>query len=254
MTRRIIKSLFLLFCLVLLGTSFTVAQKKKFDLKKGKSLLNKVKQVTKPEEKNNNTVTLPPVESTEEVSNSDRKLKPPDVIEQIKNAESAFESVSYNETRFYIKEAIRGIELEIGHDILMSMPDNINGIDYEENEDKVYSTGVGFAGMEVSRTYYGSDGLIRASIANSAAFNSAAKMALSSGNYSGFDDNSKIIRYKEYKALVELDESSGFELSVPFGQSSVFILKCEICQTEDELFSIADNFDFNEFKNLFGEE
>ena len=73
------------------------------------------------------------------------------------------------------------------------------------------------------------------------------------GDYQG-DVNSKVIRYKDNKAYIKVDDYSGYELMIPFGQSSVFVLKCPPCESEDELLQVADLFDIDLFKKLLGEQ
>jgi len=232
---------------------------KKFSFKKGKELLKKAKTLSEPE-----TVTetkeAPPSDSQNEVNGlpnsggKKRKLTPPDVNEQIRNARAAFSDKSYTESRFYIQQAIIGIELDIGYKILESMPEIVSGHQADKSQDEVYSTGAGFAGMSISRQYPSDNGYIKASVANSSILAGTAQFAVSSAAMNGYDDNTKVTRYKGYKTILEADDYSGYKMSVPFGQSSVFILECGTCESEDQLMKVADLYDIDEYKTLLGEQ
>jgi len=244
---------------VLLGFLMSIdpclAQKKKFDFSKGKNLLKKVKSLKNPDEPTSETKKEQAVTS-EGTGNEakKRKLSPPDVNEQITNARAAFSDKSYTETRFYVQQAIMAIELEIGHEILESLPESVLGNEADKSQDVVYSTGAGFVGMNVSREYPADGGRIQAAIANSSAFSMGAQMMVASPGMAGYDDNSKVTRYKGYKAVLEVDDYRGYKMSIPFGQSSIFILECQMCESESQLLSAADLFDINEYKTLLGEQ
>lgn len=231
---------------------------KKFSFKRGKEMLKKAKAFTEPEK-----TVEPSKPKSEEVSkepSSDhhsakkRKLTPPDVEEQIRNAKSAYADNSYTEARFYVRQAIMGIELKIGYQILKKMPETVLGHAADKANDEVYSTGAGFAGMSISRSYPTDEGTIQASVANSSVLSSTAQFAVSSATMAGYDQNTKVTRYKGYKTMLEVDDYAGYKMSVPFGQSSVFILNCPICESEDQLLEIADLYDIDEFKTLLGEK
>ena len=254
MTKAFLKTFIAVIIGLLIAVSPSNAQKKKIDLKKGKSLLNKVKKMTEPEKKSSSTITLP-VDNTE-VNNSgpnERKLEPPDVSKEISNAQMAFNDHSYTEARFYIQQAIVGIELEIGHKILNEFPEEVMSINADKSRDVVYSTGAGFTGMEVSRQYVGDEGSIKAIIANSSVLG-YSQYAVSSMAGSSYEENTKITRYKGYKTVLEVDDYEGYKMSVPFGQISIFMLECDVCQNEEELLKTADLFDIEKFKNLLGEK
>ena len=230
------------------------AQKKKFNFDKGKSLLKKVQAVSKTEE-----TVVKPEETKDTSADTDeyakkRKLDPPDVHEQIANARTAYAVQSYTETRFYVQQAIIGIELQIGNKILESMPDAVLGVSADKSEDVVFSTGAGFAGMNISREYPRDIGTNKAMVANNSALTMGMHMATTSPGMAPQDENTKITRYKGYKAVLEADDYRGYKMSIPIGQSSIFILDCRTCDSESQLIEAADLFDIDEFKSLLGEK
>jgi hypothetical protein len=250
-----ILTIFLLCCLISVEPG--MAQKEKEAIKKGRALFNKIKSLKDPVKKE-------PVSQTKIVEDSPandreakkRKLTPPDVRLQINNAGQAYASDDYTEARFYIQQAIMGIELEIGYQILKTMPEMIKGIKADKEQDEVYSTGAGFAGMIISREYPGDEGSIKAAIANNNTLYSYAGMqaSMNAQTMTGGDETSKVIRYKGNKAYLEADDYAGYKMMVPFGQSSIFVLECSSCDTEANLLEIADLFDIEKYKSLLGEQ
>ena len=79
-------------------------------------------------------------------------------------------------------------------------------------------------------------------------------MATTSPGMAPQDENTKITRYKGYKAVLEADDYRGYKMSIPIGQSSIFILDCRTCDSESQLIEAADLFDIDEFKSLLGEK
>ncbi len=232
-------------------------------VQKGKALFNKIKSLRNPlgsPSTSQSPSTSPAAGETYDEGETrepkKRKLTPPDVRLQINNARQAYAGDDYAEARFYVQQAIMGIELEIGYQILESMPEMIMGTEADKSQDEVYSTGAGFAGMIVGREYPGNDGNIKAGVGNNSALYTYAGLQASYDArvmYSG-DDDSKVIRYKGNKAYIKVDDYDGYEMMVPFGQSSVFVLECSLCETEEELMEVAGLFDIEKYKTLLGEQ
>src|SRR5205085_1856227 len=53
---------------------------------------------------------------------------PPDVKENLATAETSFKAGSYGDARYAVQQAMLGVELEIGRQILKSMPETISGL------------------------------------------------------------------------------------------------------------------------------
>ncbi len=259
------KTLFRISTIIILGSLISlqpIMAQKKNKVKKTKVMFNKIKSLKDQLKVQPGSQTSEPTTSTKDEPYEDnaeprnRKLKPPDVRMQIYNANQAFSNDSYTEARFYIQQAIMGIELEMGYQILASMPETVLQIQADQSQDEVYSTGAGFVGMTISREYPGDEGLIKASIGNNSALYSYVGMQASYNTQmmAGGDEDTKVIRYKGSKAYLKVDDYNGFEMMIPFGQSSVFVLMCSLCESEEQLMQAADLFDIAEFKSLLGEQ
>ncbi|MFP4470904.1 MAG: hypothetical protein ACLFPE_09475 [Bacteroidales bacterium] len=214
------------------------------------------------EEENNNSGGTSGSEYSPSGSNSPANTKggglttePPDVMGNIGEAGDAFGNKKYADARFAVRQAILGIELEIGNNILEGLPEKIDGLSKIEDEDQVASSGIGFVGLIIERTYREGDKQFKVTIGNDAAMLSAANMYLASGAYgTSTDDNHKIVKLDGHRAVLEYDEYSGYKLSVPFGQSSVLITEGINFETEDEMMSASGEINIANIKKELGEE
>ena len=182
-------------------------------------------------------------------------VTPPDVNENIEAASSAFKAKNYGDSRHAIRQALLGVEMEIGHKTLESLPESVNNLKKIPEQDKVTSSGIGFVGLIIERQYAGGDQELKLIIGNDAAWLSTVNMYLANSGYatSSSDQNYKQVKFQDYRGVLEYDEYSGYKLSVPFGQSSVFVLEGINFANENELMTAGNKFDLNAIKNQLGE-
>ncbi len=183
-------------------------------------------------------------------------MEPPDVLKNINDAEQAFNVQNYGTAKFAVRQAMLGIEMEIGHNILESLPESVDGMNKVDDKDQVTSMSYGFVGLMLERVYQGGNKELKVNIGNNSALLSAANMMLTSGAYStsSSDQNYKQTTFKGYRSVLQYDNSSGYTLSVPFGQSSIFVLNGINYNSEEELMNAADNFEIEPIKQELGEQ
>jgi hypothetical protein len=175
----------------------------------------------------------------------------PDVKQNISDAESAFKDKKYTETRYAIRQALLGVEMEMGKKVLEGLPNSVNGLKKVDEEDRVTSASIGFVGLIIERVYRNDDKELKFTVGNDAALLAPVNM----GAYvASTDQNQKQVKYKGYNAVLEYDEGSGYKLSVPFGQSSVMILEGVNYANEQEIMSSAEEFDIDKIKKELGEQ
>lgn len=182
---------------------------------------------------------------------------PPDVKQNLSDAESAYGKSSYGEARYAVQQAMLGVELEIGNQILKSLPTTISGLSYDQKQDQVTSTGWGWAGLTIQRRYPSNNKNFEVTVANNAAWMSAVNMYLSSGGYaqqSGGQQNWKQTKIKGYRAIIEYNESSGYKLSVPIGQSSLAVFEGRSFATEPDMMNACNAVDLDGIKKMLGEK
>jgi hypothetical protein len=183
---------------------------------------------------------------------------PPDVKQNLSDAESAYKTGSYGEARYSVQQAMLGVELEIGQKVLKSLPESISGLKKDEQRDQVTSTGYGWAGLTIQREYVnGEDKLFRATVANNSAWMSAVNMYLANSGYAqqtNGQQNWKQTKVKGHRAVIEYDESSGYKLSVPLGQTSIIVWDAVNFATEQEVMAAANTFDIDGLMKMLGEQ
>lgn len=182
---------------------------------------------------------------------------PPDVNANLTDAESAFKTQSYGDARYAVQQAMLGVEMEIGNKVLKSLPETVSGLPFEKESDKVTSTGWGWVGLTIERQYQKDDKQLRTMIANNSAWMSAINMYLANGGYSqstGGQQNWKQTKVKGHKAVIEYNESSGYKLSVPLGQTSLIVWEAVNFATEQEVMTAANAFDIDGLIKTLGEK
>ena len=180
----------------------------------------------------------------------------PDVAENISNAESSFKQGSYTEARYAVRQAILGIEMEIGQNILDGLPETVKGLKTVPENDNVASMSIGFVGLIIERVYLGNDQQLKVIVGNDAVMLSSVNMYLTSGAYASTaeEENHKQVKFKDYRGVLAYDDYSGYTLSVPFGQSSIFIAEGINFESEQEIMAAANEFDIEKIKKEFGEQ
>jgi hypothetical protein len=183
---------------------------------------------------------------------------PPDVNKFLTEAESSYNANSYNKARSALQQAMQGVELEIGQLILKSLPESISGLNKDEKADQVTSTGWGWSGLTISRIYSdGDDKELQIMIANNSTYLSAMNMFMTSGTYaqsSGEQQNWKKTSIKNHDAIISYDDSEGYKLSVPLGQSSFLLYQGINFANEDDLMAAANTIDIDDIKKKLGEQ
>lgn len=182
---------------------------------------------------------------------------PPDVKENLTIAETSFKSSNYGEARSALQQAILGVEMEIGQDLLKSLPETVAGLPKQADKDQVTSNGWGWTGLTIHREYLKDDKQLSMTISNNSVMMSAINMYLANSGYAqttGGEQKWKQTRLKGYKAVIEFDQSSGYKLTVPLGQSTLLVYEGINFATEQDVMTAASQFDIDKIKKTLGEQ
>ncbi|HET9486966.1 MAG TPA: hypothetical protein VFO54_06010 [Chryseosolibacter sp.] len=182
---------------------------------------------------------------------------PPDVKQNLTDAETAYKAGSYGEARYAVQQAMLGVEMEIGRKVLEGLPSSVSGLDKVQESDQVTSSGYGWAGLTIHREYLKDDKQLTTTVANNSAWMSAVNMYMASGGYAqttNGEQNWKQVKVKGHKAIIEYDESSGYKLSVPLGQTSLIVWEGVNFASEQEMMAAANAFDIDGIKKMLGEK
>lgn len=187
-----------------------------------------------------------------------KNTDPPDVVAAIDDAGKSFDSKSYSDARYSVQQALIGIELQLGRQMLKSLPATVNGLTADTSQDKVVSTQWGWNNLTIQRIYSdGKDKQMTLTIGNNllytglvnAYFNNAYAVQANSN-----DQNAKQVKVQGNKALITFEEDKGYSLIVPVGQSSMVVWEDVNFANEDEVMSAANSFSIENIKKSLGEK
>ncbi len=187
-----------------------------------------------------------------------KNTEPPDVISAMDDAGKSFETKSYSDARYAVQQALIGIELQLGRQLLKSLPGSVDGLAADTSQDKVMSTQWGWNNLTIQRIYSdGKDKQMTLTIGNNliytglvnAYFNNA--YAVQANNN---DQNAKQVKVQGNKALITFEEDKGYSLIVPVGQSSMVVWEDINFANEDEVMSAANKFNIADIKKSLGEK
>ncbi len=187
-----------------------------------------------------------------------KNTAPPDVNQQITDAEQAHKAGNYSDARYSIQQALMGVEIQLGREILRSLPDTVVKLPKDTLQDKVMSTQWGWNNMTIQRVYTDQkDKQLTITIGNNSMYSAFASayfnnMYVQQANAE--NQKSKQVRVKGNKAIIEYDDSKGYTLIMPMGQTSLIVWECINFADENEVISTASSFDIDGIKKMMGEK
>lgn len=182
-----------------------------------------------------------------------KKLTPPDVNENIVAAETAVAAEDYSAAKFAIQQAMTGVELEIGYDILDNAPETVLEMNYVAEDDQVVTTGYGFLGLVIGRSYKSKKKEMTFQVMNNNAMVNLYSGMLTNASYASSEGDQKKVDVDGNEGVLRY-ENGNYELGIPLGQASILILSCEGFSDEAEVLAAAKVFKVNEIKQRLGEQ
>jgi hypothetical protein len=183
---------------------------------------------------------------------------PPDVYQEIADAEKSQASGNYSDARYSLQQALMSIELKIGQKILLSLPNAVTGLQKDTAQNRVMSTQWGWNNLSIQSVYRKGDQQLTVTIGNSGIYAGLVSMYFNSAyvqtENNGKNQNAKQTKVKGYKAVITYDQSSGYTLLVPIGQSSMIVWTCVNFASEQDVMNAATAFDIDGIKKMLGEQ
>lgn len=183
---------------------------------------------------------------------------PPDVLAQITDAEKAHTANNLNDARYSIQQALMGVEIQLGREILASLPAKANGMDKDSSKNIVMSNQWGWNNMTIQTVYnQAPDKQMTISIGNNSIYSGMVTVFFANSGYAQANDkdqNMKQTRVKGYKAIIRYEDSKGYTLIVQLGQSSLIVWECVNFASEDDVMKTAELFDIDGIKKMMGEQ
>ncbi len=186
-------------------------------------------------------------------------MTPPNVNDNLTAAETSFKTGAYGDTRYAVRQALLGVEMEIGKKILSGLPESISGMKEDSTSDEVTSSGWGngWAGLTIKRNYNLDDKQLNFTISNNAAMMQAVNLYFANTGYTqagNGNQNQKQTRVQNEKALIEYDASSGFKLSVPVGQTTLLVYEGVNFANEQDFMNAVNQINIASIKQQLGEK
>lgn len=187
-----------------------------------------------------------------------KNTPPPDVNQQIIDAEQAHTAANYSDARYSIQQALIGVEIQLGRELLKSLPDPVVGLPKDTTQDKVMSTQWGWNNMTMQRIYTDKkDKQLTVTIGNNALYSGVANLYFNNAymvQADANDQNIKQVKVKGNKAIIQYEDSKGYTLMVPLGQSGLIVWECINFADETEVMNAANTFDIDGIKKMLGEQ
>lgn len=182
---------------------------------------------------------------------------PPDVAVNMTSSEASFKDNKFSESRFALQQAILGVELQIGQEILKSLPNEVAGLPKVVEKDKVASTGWGWSGLTISRDYQKEDKFLGVGIQDFSYLGPAWSMFLQGGMGNQVENDKqkmKNVMVKGNKGVISYDDSKGYTVVVMLTQGSALVWDGVNFASEDEIMKAVNEFDIDRIKKFLGEK
>jgi hypothetical protein len=190
------------------------------------------------------------------------KSTAPDVKANLVTAEATFKAGKYSEARYAVQQAMLGVELEIGQKILKSFPLSLADISKKTTDslkadtlqDQLTSSGWGWQGLTMKREFLGQkDKQLILTIANNLLWMQGINLYFDNMQSTGGQTKAKKTSFKGLRAIIEYDDSRGYKLSVPLGQTSLAIFDGMNFKNEEDFMFAANQINLNDVKTNLGE-
>lgn len=180
----------------------------------------------------------------------------PDVLQQITDADLAYNKQQFGEARFSVQQALLGVELQIGKQLLQSLPAEIAGLPKDSTEDRVMSARYGWANLTIQRIYQKDDKQLSILIGNNAMYAGALDMyfGFASTQSNGDTQNTKQIRLKGNKAIIQFENREGYTILMQMGTAGMITWKGINFTTEKDMMDAVQQFDIDSIKKTMGEQ
>ena len=203
---------------------------------------------------NNNSSGKPTNKGGGGLSNTE----PPDVKAQMAEAETAHNAKNYSDARYSLQQALMGVEIQLGRQIIKSLPKTAVSLAADTLQDKVMSTQWGWSNLSIQRVYKnGADKQLTITIGNAGIYAGLANMYFANANVmeaNGNKQNIKQVKVKGNKAIIQYEDSKGYTLIVSLGQTSMIVWECINFANEQEVMTTANSFDIDGIKKMLGEQ
>lgn len=225
---------------------------------KANQALEKKTGTTSPETTTGNTNTGNTGKPSNKGGGGLTNTEPPDVKLQMDEAETAHNAKNYSDARYSLQQALQGVEIQLGREVLKSLPKAVLTVKADTTQDKVYSTQWGWNNLSIQRVYKdGVDKQLTITIGNAGMYAGMATLYFANAGMmqaNGESQNFKQVKVKGNKAIIQYEDHKGYTLIISIGQTSLIVLECINFANEQEVMNAANSFDIDGIKKMLGEQ
>lgn len=183
---------------------------------------------------------------------------PPDVKVMLSDAEAAQRAGKLSEARFAVQQALQGVEIQLGREVLASLPASVQGLNAEKEQDKVMSMGWGWSNLTIQRVYRNAaDKYMTLTIGNAGIYSGLAAVYFANAGMiqaNNEQQNMKQVRVKGNKGVITYEDKKGYGLVIQLGQSTGMVWECVNFDTEQQVLNAANAIDIDRIKKILGEQ
>ncbi len=183
--------------------------------------------------------------------------EPPDVKLQMTEAETAHGSKNYSDARYSLQQALMGVEIQLGRQILKSLPTTVVSVPADTLQDKVMSTQWGWNNLSIQRAYRKDDKQLTITIGNNNLYSGMMNIYFANAGMmeaNAEKQNFKQVKVKGNKAVIQYEDDKGYTLIMQMGQTSMIVWECINFANEQEVMTAANTFDIDGIKKMLGEQ
>ncbi len=254
-----------LFCiataLLLTGNAYSQGFLKKLKDKVNKAVGNEAEKkagLPTDQQANNSSSSASSGSPTNKGGGGLTNTAPPDVKVQMAEAETAHGAKNYSDARYSLQQALMGVEIQLGRQILKSLPPLVTALTADTLQDKVMSTQWGWSNLSIQRVYKNNaDKQLTITIGNAGIYAGLYNMYFANAGMmeaNGDKQNFKQVKVKGNKAIIQYEDSKGYTLAVSLGQTSMVVWECINFANEQEVMTAANTFDIDGIKKMLGEQ
>lgn len=187
-----------------------------------------------------------------------KNTTPPDVQLNITTAEKATGTADYSNARFALQQAMTGVEIELGRQLLQSLPATVSGLAKDTMQNMVQSLQYGFANLTIQTVYTdGKNKQCKITIGNMPAYSAVIGMYFNNQymvQNNSSDQKVKQVMIKGNKGIIQFEQNTGYQVFMQLGQASMIGWECVNFATEDEVMAAVNSFDVDGIKKMMGEQ
>lgn len=183
-----------------------------------------------------------------------QSVKTEDVQKSINDASAALKIKNYKETNLSLQQALSDLNLLLGNELLLTMPETVLTYKADKANDNVSNGGMAFGGgTTIERNYKGSDEgkSFKVQIVSNSPLMATLNMYLSNPMYANSGEGQSVVKIGMRRGMLKFNEGSG-ELQLSLGQS-LLTLSFNGIASKTDVTAFAEKLELEKIAKFLGE-